>query len=287
MQTVEEKNNVLMKNNMIIKAKYSINTVENRIFQLILYKMQKEKNNDTLQCVIKYEEFKQIIKRKNDRTIQAISDMLEELRIGKLEIKTNQKWLRYGFINGATYDAENQEFLIKADADIYKMLFNYLKGYTPVNLQIFFSFQNSYSQRVYELLKLWSNTKTLVNYTINELRELLKLENKYSLYGDFKKRVINPAIQELNKKGLMKIEIKENKINRKVVSIDFIVTDNDKRIYFQNKKDDTYINANAPEDKQKKYNKHKELKFKNFDERTYDYKSLERKLLGWDDDDKE
>ena len=237
--------------------------------------MQKNDNVDILKCTISHFEFKKIIKRKNDATVEAILDTLETLRISRIEIKTKNKWLRYGFINGSEYNEITKEFTIKADAEIYKLLFDYLKGYTPINLAIFFSFKNAYAQRFYEFLRLWSNSKNKINYTIEELKELLKLENQYNLYADFKKRVLVPAIKELNEKSLMNIEFIENKRGKKVYSIDFIVNDTDKRKYFENKNKDKYIYDN------KKDNKANNLKFNNFDQREYDYDDLEKKLLGW------
>ena len=272
-----------MKNNVLIKARYNINTVENKIFQLILYKMQKNSNSkDLKKCTIQHQEFKDIIKRTNNSTIKAINECLEELRKSCIEIETESKWLKYGFINGFTYDKKNQEFTIKADAEIYELLFNYLKGYTPVNLAIFFSFKGYYTQRLYELLRLWSNTKTVITYTVDEIKELLKLEDQYSDYCNFKRRVITPSIKELNEKAMLQIDFKENKIGKRVTSIDFIVTDNDKRKYFEGNKESNVIHQ---EQQKKTYgkNKGKELKFMNFEQREYDYNSLEKKLLGWED----
>jgi plasmid replication initiation protein len=82
------------------------------------------------------------------------------------------------------------------------------------------------------LLRLWSGTKTKINYKIDEIKELLMLDDKYDRYNDFKRRVIEPAIKELNNTGYFDIDINENKVGRKVESIDFIVKDLDKRVYF-------------------------------------------------------
>ncbi|MEG2458085.1 MAG: replication initiation protein, partial [Bacilli bacterium] len=94
------------------------------------------------------------------------------------------------------------------------------------------SLNNSYAQRFYDLLRLWSGTKDTISYKLEEIKELLMLDDKYGKYNDFKRRVIIPAIKELNGTGYFEIDIKENKVGRKVDSIDFIVKDLDKRKYF-------------------------------------------------------
>nr|WP_263331007.1 replication initiation protein [Paraclostridium sp. AKS73] len=152
------------------------------------------------------------------------------------EEKKNKKgnlWGAYGFINGYEYDDELGIFNIEASEKIHNLLKEYLKmGYTPVNVQIWLSLNNSYAQRFYDLLRLWSGTKDTINYKLDEIKELLMLEDKYSKYNDFKRRVILPAIKELNETGYFEIEIKENKVGRKVDSIDFYIKDLDKRKYF-------------------------------------------------------
>lgn len=233
-----ESNRVLMKNNMLVKARYSLSLVENRIFLFMLYKLQK-KSEGVLTCSISHLEFKEIVKFKQKNTIKGILDILEELRKKPIyfrEDKKNKKgsiWGAYGFINGYEYDDELGIFNIEASEKIHNLLKEYLKmGYTPVNVQIWLSLNNSYAQRFYDLLRLWSGTKDTINYSLYEIKELLMLDNKYSKYNDFKRRVIIPAIKELNDTGYFEIDFKENKVGRKVDSIDFIVKDLDKRKYF-------------------------------------------------------
>lgn len=233
-----ESNRVLMKNNMLVKARYSLSLVENRIFLSMLYKLQK-KSDGILTCSISHLEFKEIVKFKQKNTVKGILDVLEELRKKPIyfrEEKKNKKgslWGAYGFINGYEYDDELGIFNIEASEKIHNLLKEYLKmGYTPVNVQIWLSLNNSYAQRFYDLLRLWSGTKDTVSYKVEEIKELLMLEDKYGKYNDFKRRVILPAIKELNETGYFEIDIKENKVGRKVDSIDFIVKDLDKRKYF-------------------------------------------------------
>ena len=233
-----ESNRILMKNNMLVKARYSLSLIENRVFLSMLYKLQK-KSDGVLTCSISHSEFKDIIKFKQKNTVKGILEVLEDLRKKPIYFKEEKKnkkgnlWGAYGFINGYEYDDELGIFNIEASEKIHNLLKEYLKmGYTPVNVQIWLSLNNSYAQRFYDLLRLWSGTKDTINYKLDEIKELLMLEDKYSKYNDFKRRVILPAIKELNETGYFEIDIKENKVGRKVDSIDFYIKDLDKRKYF-------------------------------------------------------
>lgn len=235
----DDKQKILMKNNQLIsKTRYNITTIENRIFQTVLYKLQRS-SEDTFSCNITHEEFKGFIKNNNQATIKSITSTLTNLRKQSIYIKKQKKngevvWGQFGFINGFLYDEEFNMFTIKASDEVYSMLKDYLgSGYTPVNLFLYLKLNNSYAQRLYELLRLWTNSKKVISYTVKELKELMMIENKYPQYADFKRRVIKTSVKELNATGIFKIEIKENKIGRKVESIDFIVEDLDKRKYFE------------------------------------------------------
>lgn len=236
---------VLMKHNALVKAKYNLTLVQNRVFELLLYKFQKEKDG-ILSCEVHRDEFRNLIGKEKDRTIKGVSDLLESLRVKEILIaekikgKDKYKWHRFGLINGSIYDEDKDVFTVKATEEIYALIQNYYdkrEGHTPINLIVKLGMNNYYAQRLYDLLRVWSGTKKVINYEVEELKELLQIEEKYNLYGDFKRRVIVPAIKELNNTGYFEIDFKENKVGRKVDSIDFIVKDLDKRKYFT--KDDT------------------------------------------------
>lgn len=234
----DKRNKILMKNNSIVKAKYNLTTNESKVFLLMLFKMQKI-NDGILSCNITYDEFKESIKSSRDNTIKNISNILSNLRKKPIyfKIKNNDhlQWGEFGFLNGYFYNDKTKNFTIEASQKIYDVMKNYLTdGYTPNNLTILMKLRNPNTYRLYDLLRLWSGVKTKINYTIDELKEYLMLDENYPQYGNFKRRVIVPAIKELNKTGFFEIDFKEVKQGRKVVSIDFLVKDLDKRIYFKN-----------------------------------------------------
>ena len=251
MENKDKKEEILMKNNVITKAKFSLTTVENRVFQLVMYKLQK-KGVGVLECSITLDEFRKIIKNKNQLSAEAITEILTELRKQSIYFKktkeeqsmdkTSKKpfsvWGEWGIINGHMYDEETETFTIEASEKVHSLLHEYLQGgYTPINLSVFFGLSNSYAQRFYDLLRLWSNKKKVITYSLAELKELLMVEGKYSRFVDFKRRILVPAIKELTETGMFEIEMKENRKGRAVESIDFIVNDLDKRIYGLGKKE--------------------------------------------------
>lgn len=239
--TEKDKKRILFKDNVLIKTKYELSLVENRLYNLILYKFQKHGNN--YKCTISKNEIKEVIKRKDLNTIKGIHSVLDGLSIKRIsieEVKENNKnslWHNYKLIDGFTYDDEFDTFEIVANARIYDLLKKKFTngGYAPTNLNMFLNLNNYYGQRFYDLLRMWSGTKNVINYTIDEMKDYLMLTEQYSDYYNFKRRVINPAIKELNNIGCFEVKIKECKVGKSVKSIDFIVKDLDCRNMKNNK----------------------------------------------------
>lgn len=240
---MSKKEDVLMKNNMLVTARYSLSLVQSRIFITMLYKLQKD-SSGTMSCTISTQEFKSIINNKNQQSPKQITKMLKEL-MSKIisfklekENKTNNIWSEYTLINGYDYDDELDTFRIECSPRVYELLMSYLDiGYTPINMQVWLSLNNTSAQRLYDLLRLWSYSKNTITYTVDELRELFMMENKYKNYNDFKKKVIVPAVDTLNNTNMFDISFEESKKGKKINAIDFKVKDLDKRKYFQEKFD--------------------------------------------------
>lgn len=122
-----ESNRILMKNNMLVKARYSLSLIENRVFLSMLYKLQK-KSDGVLTCSISHSEFKDIIKFKQKNTVKGVLEVLEDLRKKPIYFKEEKKnkkgnlWGAYGFINGYEYDDELGIFNIEASEKIHNLL---------------------------------------------------------------------------------------------------------------------------------------------------------------------
>lgn len=236
-----DKDKILMKNNHLIKAKYDLTLIQSRIFIVVLYKLQKENNGD-MTCILTRKELKEIINKKSNHSSTAIKKILNDLRKQSIyfrEVKPNGKnstWGAYNILSGVEYDDEYDYFKVNCSNRVYELLTSYLKiGYTPINLKVFLSLKSSYAQRMYDLLRLWSNTKTSITYSVAELKELMMVEDKYKNYAQFQRNIIKPSIIALNNTGMFNITFTTKKTGRAITDIIFDVKDLDKRKYFEKK----------------------------------------------------
>ena len=266
---------VLFKSNTLIKAKYDFTVAQNRLLQKVFYEIQKNKTNI---ATINTTELKKIIKSKDINTISGIKTFLNNLKANEImQIKSNKSWTVVNVISGFEYLEKENSFRIEIPILLLDLIHQYTKtGFTPTNVTKYISLGATNAQRLYELLRMWTGNKTIIEYSIDEIKEYLLLDNKYNLFSNFRRRIIEPVIKELKEKELLDIyNVEYIKTGRKVTSIKFYVKDLEPRTYkFETKKDF---------DKPKK----EVSTFANFTQRKYDYDKLEKQLLGWVDDEED
>lgn len=229
---------LLMQSRQLVHTSYEVTAIQNRIFYYCLLTAQKERNGE-LSCVVKLEDIKRLIPNKNQRTLENIKKTIQILKQTSLEFEKRDDGDRiecdYNLISGSEYNPNKEIFKIVLADRLYRHLIDYTV-YAPLNLEILTKFKSFYAQRLYELLRLWSRTDVLIskNFKIDQLRFILGVENKYPNYKNFKQRVLNQAVKEINQVGNMKVDIEEIKNGRKVDEIKFIIYDYEKKVYFKN-----------------------------------------------------
>lgn len=249
------KKEILMQPNNIIKGKYTCTALENKLFYKILFNAQKQnKDSSKYTCMLTRDDFKDVFKNNNDLTQKNINDMLITLHQTILEFdyidKDTKGLITYksGLIGESKYIHDYDIYEINLHEILYKHITDFLQmqkvgnGYTPLNLELLFRFKGAYTQRLYTFFRLWSreNKTVEVKYKLENLRYYLKLESDmYTEYKVFKQKLLKRALNEINEKGNMKVEIKEElRKNRKINEIVFLVQDHETRKYFDKKVDD-------------------------------------------------
>ena len=105
--------------------------------------------------------------------------------------------------------------------EIWDGMLNFSKGYRKYELVTAMQFNSVYSMRFYELL---SGQKRPLEFTFEQLREMLCVNDKYKLVGHFKTRVLDVAKKELDESSPYSFNYIEVKEGRKVVGFKFFPT---------------------------------------------------------------
>lgn len=102
---------------------------------------------------------------------------------------------------------------------ILPLLSNLKKNFTQFSIQDVAEFKSTYTHRIYQLMMQYKSTG-YVKITIDDLKFMLMLGLKYPLFADFKKRVIDVAIDEINAKSPYLVKYELIKKGRKFVALE-------------------------------------------------------------------
>lgn len=242
----KQKKKIFMKNNNLVKSKYDLTSTENKIYTFLSDKIKRDNDKDPgaehYKVKFKREETFDFIPTPKMRQANKISLLLSKLMKKTIFIADKKKngkefWGEYAFLSYYEYYPETDEFIVDMNIRVSELIVeHYLNGgYTPLNLDAIYNLNSVYAQRFYELIRLMSWTGNKIIYDLSELKSYLLLDKKksYDNFSNLKKKVIEPAINELNKSGMFKISYRGLKTGNKVTSIELTVEDLDSRIYFK------------------------------------------------------
>lgn len=132
-------------------------------------------------------------------------------------------WIRSVVIDPE--DANRASIRFEFDPKTVPYLFNVRKFFTQYELGGVLKMKSSYGIKLYELLKSYANIRKK-KFTLAEIKYLLGAEQKsYEKYGLFRTYVIDPAMKDIATYSDLKVDYIEVKEKRKVVGIEFIITD--------------------------------------------------------------
>lgn len=224
--------------NDIIRGKQSMSLQTARLIRLLITQLVKEdKDLKTYMCKISdLAEFLNIPKNNLYRDIRSICDcaMKSVVYIGTGNPK--QSWKMFHWLSTAEYDG-NGIITLRLSDEIKPYILELENWFTQYKLKNILEFNSFYAIRMYELIKcqegISRDEKEYHEFTIEYLREYFDCEKKYSKISQFKEKVIEIAVKEMNKKSDMFINIEYIKTGRAITSVRFFVHPNYNK--YQNK----------------------------------------------------
>ncbi len=228
----------LAKHSAVIQISNKISAIQRKCYNAFLYvaKKQLEENPGRFEFEIDAKvllEFFQI----GDKNYNILKEKLKELR--KIEVEYNilgkdktQQWGIFNLIAGIEY--KESKFIFSFPHQVLKVLIN-PNIYTYIDLVIIKDLKSKYAVALYELLRDYRKIKELI-IEVDKLKKLLGTDKTTYSFHMFKKRVIEKAIDEINKSEKIDfyVEYESKKSGRKYSHIKFIIKDKPKNIQLVN-----------------------------------------------------
>lgn len=126
------------------------------------------------------------------------------------------------WVSNAIYMKGEGRVILSFDPKLKPYLLD-LSKFTQYKLENILSLDSTYSIRIYEILRQWAYGGSWEG-SLESLRKMVGfLPKSYDLYGNFKSKVLDVAIKEINEKTDLIVSYEEIKKGRKVVAIKFFI----------------------------------------------------------------
>ena len=159
-----------------------------------------------------------ILANKNDKNHKLAKEALTKLSQKYLIYEDDEIWEKINIVLSPKIHKFKSVVKFKLEPKIWDCMLNFSKGYRKFELKTAMTFDSVYAMRFYELL---SGQTEPFDRSIEHLKEMFQLENKYKETKDFIRRVIDKAKIELDKKSPYSFTYSIIKEGRKYKTIRF------------------------------------------------------------------
>jgi len=173
--------------------------------------------------VLTAKEFSEVFNTDVDNSYRYLKKAIDKLMKTdiKVERPENNSIVRINICSQAEYKKREGSIIIQFTDSIMPYLSQVRQKFVLYNLKEIADFNSLYTTRLYELIQQFKDTGYLVK-SLEQLREIFAVGNKFKKYNHFKNRTFDHACKEINNNYEMNLGYEEIKEGRKVVAVKFV-----------------------------------------------------------------
>lgn len=228
-------NELIVKSNHVIEASYRLTLNEQRLVLLCIQQIKKGQRIDaTTAFSISASEFADMFSVSLDRAyseLQAVADRLYERSVTVHQPDPEQPKLaatKTRWITAIDYIPTDGKVRLYFSSKMVPYISMLEGNFTRYNLENIAKMNSIYGIRFYELMKSWlfGEPKKTKQIEINVLKELLDLKDEKGKYQypsikDFKLRVLDKAMNDINEHSDLYANYEDKKTGRKITHFNF------------------------------------------------------------------
>lgn len=231
---------MITKSNTLVEAGYDLSMAEHDLMTLAINKIHKQQCSGK-QVMISAKEFAAANQVSEIYAYKTLKDTAKTLGEKKLKFtlyrdhtitsdKEDDKLLvikpphnnfstlraEYNWLQGISYQ-DQQGYLVIHFSDPLAFLIEHTgKAYTKYDYVKTVEFKGASSKRIYELITKWQKLGSTPEMSVFEWKDLFGVADKYPKVAEFRRRVLDPAIEQINEQGDFKLEIIPIKMGRNI-----------------------------------------------------------------------
>lgn len=244
-------NKLMGKANALNEAAYTINLVAQRVIILAIIEARDQGVMSEVGGVhrIKASDYQKHFGCDKTTSYRSLKSACESLYGSEFvwtdkDAKGNTKVNHSRFVQRASYSEGGGYIEVMFGSDVIPLITRLTERYTEYELKQIKDLSSVYALRIFEILMQWFSRRKSQKIKIEDLRARLGIENhQYKTMGNFKKRVLDHAIREINDNTNITASYEQHKEGRNIVAFTFHIKVNKNK--HQKKKTDGLVSANV------------------------------------------
>jgi plasmid replication initiation protein len=224
---MNHKNLTVCKDNKVIEAGYKLSLNEQRVVLACIAQVNsKEALLKTDEFELSAKDFAAIFDVSEDRAYHALIDVTETL-FNRYVVVDNPypdrpkvKRLKMRWISSIEYLPDDGKISLCFSQKMLPFLSELKSTFTKYRLENIGKMTSVYGIRLYELLAQWQSVGTR-EIELDWLKNQFQLDDSYSRMDNLKRRVLDPAIRDINEHSNFQVSWTQRKTGRKVTHLTF------------------------------------------------------------------
>ena len=222
----KSKNDLVVKDNALINASYYLSLTEQRLILLAIIQARAEKMTSSNEFKVKVSSYINAYGVADATAYEAIQKATETLRTRYFTFERvvdgEPERVVSNWVQSIAY-AENSSYIkIKFTDDVMPLITKLEKHFTSYQLEQVKDLTSIYAIRLYEMIIQWRATGKTQQIPIDELRYKLGIEpDQYKQMVNFKKKVLDVAIDQINEHTDIKASYEQHKEGRSITGFTF------------------------------------------------------------------
>ncbi|MCL7946181.1 RepB family plasmid replication initiator protein [Marinobacter sp. ATCH36] len=219
---------LVVKSNAVIEASYRLSVMEQRVILAAISQIRRDQVvSDDVMYELNVNTLRELSGTKSKAIYTDLKEAVNHLYERSIVIEKppngregSTKKLKTRWIQSAIYSDDEGIIKLRFSKDIIPYLNQLNSHFTSYALAEVIQLTSAHAYRLYELLIQYREFGKR-NIAIEDLRRWLDLGDKYGALYDLKKRVIDPAVRQINEKTPYQVKYAQTKSGRSITNLVF------------------------------------------------------------------
>ncbi|ENU64225.1 MULTISPECIES: replication initiation protein RepM [Acinetobacter] len=223
------KNELVVKDNALMNASYNLEVTEQRLILLAIINARQTGKGITADSKLEIHanDYASRFNVSNDGAYKALKSAVLNLFDRQFSFKEEDKKGNIGtvksrWVSRIKYIDDSATLEITFAPDVVPLITRLEQQFTSYQLKQVTQLTSKYAIRLYELIIAWREVGKVPQIELNDFRNRIGLENsEYTAMCDFKKRVLEPAIKQINEHTDIVTTYEQHKKGRSITGFSF------------------------------------------------------------------